>query len=105
MKLYQAFDDQTSTFIIPSGGGFEIVFCPRGRSSNILDVLGDELRQVAATGHVSEDLVQRLANGSFSSSPKKSAGSYARSAMDSLPLAATLGVATLVGYAVLTLSA
>lgn len=31
-----AFDDQTSTFIIPSGSGFNIVFCPGGRSSNIL---------------------------------------------------------------------
>lgn len=31
-----AFDDQTSTFIVPSGPGFNIIFCPGGRSSNIL---------------------------------------------------------------------
>jgi hypothetical protein len=31
-----AFDDQTSTFIIPSGAGFVIIFCPGGRSTNIL---------------------------------------------------------------------
>lgn len=31
-----AYDDQTSTFIIPEGGGFEIIFCPGGRSTNIL---------------------------------------------------------------------
>ncbi|KAF2431340.1 Osmotin, thaumatin-like protein, partial [Tothia fuscella] len=31
-----AFDDQTSTFIIPSGAGFIIIFCPGGRSTNIL---------------------------------------------------------------------
>jgi hypothetical protein len=31
-----AFDDQTSTFIVPSGAGFNIIFCPGGRSSNIL---------------------------------------------------------------------
>ncbi|KZF24107.1 Osmotin, thaumatin-like protein [Xylona heveae TC161] len=31
-----AFDDQTSTFIIPSGGGFGVVFCPEGRSTTIL---------------------------------------------------------------------
>ncbi|KAL1637827.1 hypothetical protein SLS56_000382 [Neofusicoccum ribis] len=31
-----AFDDQTSTFIIPIGAGFEVVFCPGGRSTNIL---------------------------------------------------------------------
>ena len=31
-----AYDDQTSTFVIPAGGGFEVVFCPPGRSTNIL---------------------------------------------------------------------
>ncbi|QDS77702.1 hypothetical protein FKW77_003879 [Venturia effusa] len=31
-----AFDDQTSTFIIPSGPGFQILFCPGGRSTTIL---------------------------------------------------------------------
>ena len=45
-----AFDDQTSTFIIPQGGGFEIVFCPPGRSTNILNVFGDQLRALAAGG-------------------------------------------------------
>ncbi|EMC92171.1 hypothetical protein BAUCODRAFT_38201 [Baudoinia panamericana UAMH 10762] len=31
-----AFDDQTSTFIVPAGGGFQVVFCPGGRSTNII---------------------------------------------------------------------
>jgi hypothetical protein len=31
-----AFDDQTSTFIIPGGSGFQVIFCPGGRSTNIL---------------------------------------------------------------------
>ncbi|KAF2143421.1 uncharacterized protein K452DRAFT_247970 [Aplosporella prunicola CBS 121167] len=35
-----AFDDQTSTFIIPAGAGFEVVFCPSGRSTNILEMAG-----------------------------------------------------------------
>ncbi|KAI9833971.1 MAG: hypothetical protein M1826_005876 [Phylliscum demangeonii] len=35
-----AYDDQTSTFIVPSGAGFEVVFCPAGRSTNILKTLG-----------------------------------------------------------------
>lgn len=48
-----AFDDQTSTFIIPSGGGFEVVFCPAGRSSTILQKYSKQLFQLAATGHVS----------------------------------------------------
>ncbi|PGH28229.1 hypothetical protein AJ80_00120 [Polytolypa hystricis UAMH7299] len=34
-----AYDDETSTFAIPSGSGFEVVFCPMGRSSDILDHL------------------------------------------------------------------
>ena len=68
---FLAFDDQTSTFIIPSGGGFEVIFCPSGRSSNILKVLGDQLREVAATGHVTEDGVQALSVGEY---PKQSLG-------------------------------
>ena len=31
-----AFDDQTSTFIIQQGPGFEVIFCPGGRSTNII---------------------------------------------------------------------
>lgn len=57
-----AFDDQTSTFIVPSGGGFEVVFCPTGRSSNILKTMGPELRQLAATGAVSEQMLADTQN-------------------------------------------
>ena len=53
-----AFDDQTSTFIIPSGGGFQVDFCPTGRSSNILAVYKQELSELSQTGHVrSSDLL------------------------------------------------
>lgn len=31
-----AYDDQDSTFIIPEGGGFQVIFCPGGRSTNII---------------------------------------------------------------------
>ncbi|RDA95415.1 hypothetical protein CP533_5382 [Ophiocordyceps camponoti-saundersi (nom. inval.)] len=31
-----AFDDQQSTFIVPKGGGWEVVMCPAGRSTDIL---------------------------------------------------------------------
>ena len=31
-----AYDDQDSTFIIPQGGGFQVIFCPGGRSTNII---------------------------------------------------------------------
>jgi hypothetical protein len=45
-----AFDDQTSTFIIPAGGGWEVVFCPEGRSTDILATFGEQLGQVASGG-------------------------------------------------------
>ena len=57
-----AFDDQTSTFIIPSGGGFEVSFCPTGRSSNILKVYSQQLDQLAQTGHVSPEILADTQN-------------------------------------------
>lgn len=48
-----AFDDQTSTFIVPSGAGFEVVFCPGGRSTNILATSKAKLTQLAQSGSVS----------------------------------------------------
>lgn len=48
-----AYDDQTSTFIIPSGAGFEVVFCPGGRSTNILVTKQAQLNQLASSGTVS----------------------------------------------------
>lgn len=57
-----AFDDQTSTFIIPSGGGWEVVFCPAGRSTNILATFTDELHQIASSGQVSPDVRQKAMN-------------------------------------------
>ncbi|GAB7353959.1 hypothetical protein MBLNU459_g4557t2 [Dothideomycetes sp. NU459] len=47
-----AYDDQTSTFIIPSGAGFEVVFCPTGRSTNILATSAQKLHQLASSGTV-----------------------------------------------------
>ncbi len=55
-----AFDDQDSTFIIPSGGGFEVIFCPPGRSTTILSTLANQLHQLASTGHVSSQLLEKL---------------------------------------------
>ena len=59
---YLAFDDQTSTFIIPSGGGFQVVFCPPGRSSNILATLSAQLHQLATSGRVSASLLADTSN-------------------------------------------
>ncbi|KAK3643937.1 hypothetical protein LTR56_006762 [Elasticomyces elasticus] len=35
-----AYDDQDSTFITPTGSGFQVVFCPGGRSTNIIGSKG-----------------------------------------------------------------
>ena len=60
-----AFDDQTSTFILPSGGGFGVVFCPRGRSSNILATLGPQLRALSSRGVLTDQVITELGNASF----------------------------------------
>lgn len=57
-----AFDDQTSTFIIPSGGGFEVIFCPPGRSSTILATMAAQLHQLAQTGQVSTQMIAEAKN-------------------------------------------
>ena len=53
-----AFDDQTSTFIIPTepGAGFEIMFCPEGKSTTILKTFGSQLSEVASTGVVTRSI-------------------------------------------------
>jgi hypothetical protein len=57
-----AFDDQTSTFIIPSGGGWEVTFCPAGRSTNILKTFGSQLNQLASTGEVTPQVLSDTQN-------------------------------------------
>lgn len=47
-----AFDDQSSTFVLPAGGGFEVIFCPPGRSTNILSTSQAKLQELAAMRHV-----------------------------------------------------
>lgn len=60
-----AFDDQTSTFIIPTGGGWEVLFCPLGRSTNILEVFGKQLRDIASGSRLSEEMLERVTNQSW----------------------------------------
>lgn len=60
-----AFDDQTSTFIIPKGGGWEVVMCPKGRSTNILRQLGNELFELASAGALSEMTLKRLTDVTY----------------------------------------
>ncbi|KAI9750198.1 MAG: hypothetical protein M4579_006567 [Chaenotheca gracillima] len=47
-----AYDDKSSTFTVPSGSGFEVVFCPGGRSTNIFNTMPDQIKQLSTTGKV-----------------------------------------------------
>ena len=90
-----AFDDQDSTFIVPSGGGFEIVFCPAGRSSTILKTFGDQMRQLAATGQVSmqmQDLLQNKTYIALKSRAVASPGGGAHNDLTQILLAVVLPV-------------
>jgi hypothetical protein len=49
-----AFDDQTSTFIIPSGAGFEVVFCPGARSTNIIDTSLEQMQALSQRGRANK---------------------------------------------------
>ncbi|KAK5135628.1 hypothetical protein LTR08_004929 [Meristemomyces frigidus] len=40
-----AYDDQDSTFINPTGGGYQVIFCPGGRSTTIISSKGSQAIQ------------------------------------------------------------
>ncbi len=60
-----AYDDKSSTFTLPHGLGFEVVLCPKGRSSNILNTLGDQMRALAQAGRVTRDVDELARNKTF----------------------------------------
>lgn len=59
------YDDSDSTFVIPAGGGWRVTFCPRGRSTNILATFGGLISEWAATGVLSEDILQAASNVTY----------------------------------------
>ncbi|KAI9163248.1 Thaumatin-like protein 1 [Paramyrothecium foliicola] len=69
-----AFDDQESTFIIPKGGGWEVVLCPKGRSTNILRQLGTEMSELATAGSLSEAAIKRLNDADYILTDRSGAG-------------------------------
>ncbi|KAI1092005.1 Osmotin, thaumatin-like protein [Rostrohypoxylon terebratum] len=93
-----AFDDQTSTFIIPSGGGWEVIFCPAGRSTNILATFNNELRSIAAGRGVTSLVREKAANRTFIESKQRSAAAGLR--LQKIGIA-VLGVGLVVGIVVL----
>ncbi|KAI5464082.1 thaumatin family-domain-containing protein [Mariannaea sp. PMI_226] len=70
-----AFDDQKSTFIIPQGGGWEVTICPKGRSTNILRQLGQEMSELSSTGKLSDLAMSRLRNVTYIDEKKSTANS------------------------------
>lgn len=59
------YDDGASTFVIPAGGGWRVTFCPRGRSTNILETFGPLISEWAATGVLSGDILAAAANVTY----------------------------------------
>ena len=57
-----AYDDATSTFSLPPGGGWEVVFCPTGRSTTILRTFGPQLNQLNQAGHVTRQIIADAQN-------------------------------------------
>lgn len=52
-----AYDDASSTFTVPTGTGFEVVFCPAGRSTNIKRTLAGTSGAELSAGTLSRSLV------------------------------------------------
>ncbi|KAH8654504.1 thaumatin family-domain-containing protein [Tricladium varicosporioides] len=56
------FDDVSSTFIIPTGGGFEVIFCPEGRSTNILKTFLQQLQDLSSKGGATKQILEDTGN-------------------------------------------
>lgn len=81
-----AFDDRSSTFIVPKGGGWEVTWCPAGRSTDILNQLAAQMYELASGGQLSELSMRRLGNVSFVNSRKEYAGEVSAGARPCCPL-------------------
>jgi hypothetical protein len=57
-----AYDDATSTFSVPKGGGWEVTFCPSGRSTNILKTFRAQLGELGEIGHDPSSLMADARN-------------------------------------------
>jgi hypothetical protein len=90
-----AYDDSTSTFIIPSGGGWEVVFCPEGRSTNILATYGTQLSALAASGNVTEDMKSLAMNVSYIDSTPGHSGASGMGVSGHMAVSFATGVALL----------
>ena len=75
-----AYDDATSTFAITSGGGWEVTFCPPGRSTNILKTFKPQIQILNLAGRNTTKLqvdaanLTLIAEGGKENSAEKSTG-------------------------------
>jgi hypothetical protein len=75
-----AYDDATSTFAVPSGGGWEVTFCPPGRSTNILKTFKPQIQIMYLPGTNTTELqidaanLTLIAEGGKENSADKSTG-------------------------------
>lgn len=89
-----AFDDQTSTFIIPSGGGWEVKFCPEGRSTNILATFKQQLQDLSQEGSKNIKVIQdACSNITIIQQAAQKAGAEREALLSSRSLAALVVVA------------
>jgi hypothetical protein len=87
-----AFDDQTSTFIIPSGAGFEVVFCPGARSSNILDTSLEKMQQLSQKGRADKQAALISRKSRREMFERSDAASITQSSRSVLMMASVVGV-------------
>ena len=66
---------------MPSGAGYEVVFCPVGHSTIILSTLGSEMRTLAATGKVPKPVLSNLQNSTYIKMKSIATGHGARTSM------------------------
>lgn len=73
-----AFDDRTSTFIIPMqpGAGFEVMFCPEGKSTTIIKTFGAQMAEVASTGVVTRAIRADAENRTYIEEQNGASGQY-----------------------------
>lgn len=84
-----AYDDQTSTFIIPTGGGWEVVFCPEGRSTNILAKFKPELEALSqAGGKLTKAIEQAVTNLTYINTPPSRSAAGERNELGTASLGA-----------------
>lgn len=92
------YDDDASTFVIPGGGGWQVTFCPEGRSTNILETFGSLISEWAATGVLSENILEAASNKTYI----ETHNGAARSGKGGLGVGMTVAVALAVSGMVLS---